>query len=272
MEEKVQRLEDILRAYHSILVAFSGGVDSSFLLYMAVRTLGAHNVLAVTADSPTYQREHLKEAGQFALECHAEQIIVHTEEMKDVSFVENSARRCYFCKAELFKKLSAIADERSIRTIVEGSNADDASDYRPGFGAIDEYGVRSPLKEAGLTKGEIRALSRRFSLPSWDKPQSACLSSRIPFGVPIDTDKLAKIEQSEAALTGLGFRFVRVRLHGDTARIELEADEMHKLADPSLRRQVTTQLKKIGFHFIVLDLECYRPSGLSFNKTDQGAV
>ena len=252
----------MIRGFGSALIAFSGGVDSAYLAYVASGELGGR-ALAVTGDSasyPTFQRELAdKLTGQFGI-LHE---IVYTDEFSDANYTTNPPDRCYYCKTELYSKLSDLAAERGYAVICDGTNADDASDYRPGRKAATERGVRSPLLECGFTKSDIRELSRRASLPTWDEPASACLSSRIPYGQVVTIQKLSMIDRAEMALKALGFRQVRVRHHGDVARIEISADEMALALNLEMSRKISDSIKPLGFKYVALDLEGYRTGSLN---------
>lgn len=262
LEEREQNLRALLRGYSSAIIAFSGGVDSAYLAYVANDEL-RERALAVTGDSasyPTFQRE-LSEQLTNRFGIYHE--IVFTEEFDDPNYTSNPANRCYYCKSELYTKLNALKLERGFAVICDGTNADDVGDYRPGRQAARELGVRSPLEECGLTKAEIRELSRRAGLPTWNEPASACLSSRVPYGQMVTIEKLSMIDKAEMALKQLGFRLVRVRHHGDVARIEIAEEEMRRALDPEMTRQMSAALKAFGFKYVTLDLEGYRTGSLN---------
>jgi len=244
------------------VLAYSGGVDSSVLLCAATEVLGP-NLIAVTAISETYPPAELEPAKRFAASLGVRQRILATEEITRDAFSRNAPDRCYHCKQELFGKLRQIADAEGIAYILDGTNIDDLSDHRPGRKAAGEFSVRSPLAEAGLTKQEVRALARRMDLPMWDKPSLACLSSRIPYGTPITRDLLKNIQAAEDAIRGLGIRQVRVRHHGDTARIEVELDDLVRLAAGDVRQRIVDAFKELGYVYICLDLEGYRTGSLN---------
>ena len=248
-----------------VLIAFSGGVDSSFLLKVALDALGKDNVLAVTADSETYPRTELKEASDLArnLGLDGRHRIIQTSEFKIKKFSENPPDRCFYCKYELFSKLKKIARESKISYVLDGSNYSDRDDFRPGRKAINKLKIRSPLLESELTKQEIRKLSKKLGLPTWNKPAFACLSSRIPYGENITLEKLNRIEKAEEFLRSSGFSQLRVRDHQGIARIELEAKELSKLMNQDLRKKVYQKLKSFGFSYVTLDLLGYRTGSMN---------
>lgn len=258
---KEQALRDTLSSLGSVVVAYSGGVDSAYLACVAHDTLGDRAV-AVTADSPSYPEHHrrlaIEIAGRFGL--HHE--IVHTNELERPEYRANPSNRCYYCKHELYTHLKPMAVARGA-VIVDGNNADDRGDYRPGRQAAREFGVRSPLDEVDLTKAEIRELAKRAGLPSWDEPASACLSSRIPYHHDVTDEKLRRIERAEQALGSLGFRVYRVRHHDDLARIEIARDEMARALDPEVGRAIVRELKAAGYRYVSLDLLGYRTGSLN---------
>ncbi len=262
LERKEAALDLALRELPSLIVAYSGGVDSAYLAYAAHRALGS-SVLCVTADSPSYPERHRQTARHVAEQFGFNHLVIQTAEMARPEYRANPANRCYFCKHELYTHLSSIARERGIPAIADGSNADDRGDYRPGRQAAREFGVRSPLEEAGLAKEEIRELSRRAGLPTWDEPASACLSSRIPYFSEVTDEKLRMIERAEAVLHDLGFRICRVRHHDTIARLELGRDEIARALEPDMAEAIDTQLRALGYGHVTVDLRGYRLGSLN---------
>lgn len=263
---KYQQLQALLQSYQRIIVALSGGLDSSFLLHAAVASVGAGNTLAAIGVSPSLAQSELKYAQAFAHDrglTEQEIILIPTEEFADANYSANPPNRCYFCKSELFQKLNALAAERQNEIICDGANASDIGDHRPGMKAATENNVRSPLLEVGLNKEEIRELAREFGLPVWDKPQSACLASRIPYGSPVTMEKLHRIEAAEAFLKSLGFRQLRVRHHDQLARIELPLDEMNRIINNGLREQIVVKFRELGFLFTTIDIGGFKSGGMN---------
>jgi uncharacterized protein len=261
MIEKERALRDTLSSLGSVIIAYSGGVDSAYLAYVAHDTLG-DRALAVTADSPSYSEHHRHMAVQIAERFGLHHEIIRTHELERPEYRANPVNRCYYCKHELYTHLSRIAaDRRAI--VVDGNNADDRGDYRPGRQAAREFGVRSPLDEADLGKDEIRELSHRAGLPSWDEPASACLSSRIPYHAEVTDEKLRAIERAEQVLRSLGFRVCRVRHHDDLARLEIARDELQRALAPAVAAVIVRELKAIGYRYVTIDLQGYRTGSLN---------
>ena len=260
---KQQLLRSLLKSYGKAAIGFSGGVDSTFLLREAVDVLGRDNALAVIADTPTLPRRELEEALRMAEQMDAQVCVVRPDELADPTYAANPPDRCYFCKRHVFSAIRDAAAAQGFTVVLDGTNADDAHDVRPGRRASGELGVKSPLAEAGVTKQEIREWSARAGLPTARKPAMACLASRIPYGTQITREALAQIENAEAALHGLGFPHCRVRHHGDTARIEVPEADIGRLLDPSLRQQAAQAVKAAGYRFAALDLLGYRMGNMN---------
>jgi pyridinium-3,5-biscarboxylic acid mononucleotide sulfurtransferase len=261
MIDKELALQRTLSSLESVVVAYSGGIDSAYLACIAQRTLG-DRAWAITADSPSYPERHRSLAVQIARQFGLRHEIIRTDELLRPEYRANPANRCYFCKHELYTHLSRIAADRHA-VVVDGNNADDRGDYRPGRQAAKEFGVRSPLDEVDLVKDEIRELSRRAGLTSWNEPASACLSSRIPYHVEVTDEKLRTIERAEAALRALGFRVFRVRHHDDLARVEVGRDEMARALEPEIGAAIVRDLKAAGYRYVTLDLQGYRTGSLN---------
>ncbi|MEW6104011.1 MAG: ATP-dependent sacrificial sulfur transferase LarE [bacterium] len=256
---KVKKIREILQGMESVLVAYSGGVDSSLLLYLV--SLECPNSLAVIANSFLYPKRELEEAKTMAENFGIDYIFIETDELKNPKFIENPPNRCYFCKNGLFLRLENIAKEKGISHIIDGTNLDDEKDFRPGMKAKEEFRIRSPLKEAGFTKNEIRALSKKLNLSTWNKPSFACLASRFPYGEKITKEKLKTVERGEEFLKDLGFKQLRVRSHNGIARIEVEKREMKKALE--LKDEIAKALKGFGFSYITLDLAGYRTGSMN---------
>ncbi|TET26985.1 ATP-dependent sacrificial sulfur transferase LarE [Candidatus Aerophobetes bacterium] len=259
---KLEILKEILRETESALIAYSGGVDSTFLLKIARDTLGS-DVLAVTADSPTYPSQEIQEAKALARKLSVRHLTIETEEFADSNFISNPPDRCYYCKKELFSKLRKIARENHLNHILDGSNLDDEKDFRPGMRAAREFGVRSPLREAGFTKEDIRQLSKELDLATWNKPALACLASRFPYGKPLTKQDLGRVGKAEKLLRDMGIGQIRVRHHGHIARIEVPRGEINRFLSDSFRKKLVDKLKELGYTYVTLDLEGYRTGSMN---------
>jgi pyridinium-3,5-biscarboxylic acid mononucleotide sulfurtransferase len=274
LEVKLDRLKKHLKELESVAVAYSGGVDSTFLLKIAHEVLG-DNAIAVTARSSTYPERELRETADFVLKMGIRQVVIASEELDIEGFADNPPNRCYYCKRELMAKTIEVAHSNNIRHVAEGSNADDTGDYRPGMQAVRELGVKSPLLEAGFGKEEIRILSKKMDLPTWNKPAFACLASRFPYGQKITADKLLVIDLAEQFLLDLGFRQVRVRHHGSIARIEVSAEERNNFFYSDVMDMIYEKFQQLGFMYTALDLRGYRTGSMNEfieparNKTKQ---
>jgi len=263
LAQKLERLRTTLQSYGSALIAYSGGVDSTFLLKVAVEALGRDKVLGVTARSESLTTRAFQLACDIAREHNLPQEVIEYSELDIEGYADNPVNRCYFCKSELFHRMRELADARGLAAVVEGSNADDVGDFRPGMKAAAELGMKSPLREVGLTKDEIRTLAREMGLPNWDRPSEACLASRFPYGEQITHEKLNQVGEAEGYIRGLGLRQVRVRHHGKVARIEVLPDDMPRLLDPATRQAIIAHFKQLGFHYITLDLQGYRTGSMN---------
>ncbi len=262
LRRKEQKLFDILRELGRVIVAYSGGTDSAYLAWAAGKVLGPE-AIAVTADSASMPESHKRDAEQFAQMFGLRHEYVETREFDNPLYAANSPDRCFHCKDELFTSLEELGRERGITNIVYGVNVDDLGDYRPGQNAAARHNVRAPLVEAGLTKAEIRELSRRAGLPTWDRPAAACLSSRIPYGTPVTVETVKLIERGEEAMRELGFRQFRVRFHGELVRLEIAPDEMPQALNLEMARKLTAIFKELGFLYVTLDLQGYRQGSLN---------
>jgi uncharacterized protein len=260
---KRDRLLEVLRALGGVAVAFSGGIDSTVVAKAAALALGSRAV-AVTADSPSVPRAEIDDARRLAQAIGIRHEIVPTDEFNDPDYVRNDGTRCYYCKSELYSRIEGLLPELGVSVVCSGANLDDRGDYRPGLKAAAEHRVRHPLQEAGFTKADVRALARAWGLPTWDKPASPCLSSRLAPGVSVTRERTARVEEAEKYLRGLGFRDCRVRLHeGELARVEVPAEGLARLAEPEARVALVRCLKGLGFRYVSLDLEGFRSGSLN---------
>jgi len=267
LSSKLRSLETILRDMQSVLVAYSGGTDSTFLLKVAANVLG-EKAIAVTARSETYTLKELHEARRTAAKIGAQNIVVHTKELDDPHFSSNPPDRCYYCKKELFTRLSELAKKNGLNCVIDGTNSDDERDFRPGMTAAVEFRVRSPLKEAGFTKEEIRTLSKEMHLPTWDKPSLPCLATRFPYGTQITREKIMQVASAEECLAGFGIRQLRVRDHGNIARIEVSRMDMPMFIDEKTATQIMEKFKALGYTYVTLDLQGYRMGSMNEPLTE----
>ncbi len=263
--KKYDELKDYIRSFGSVVVAFSSGVDSTFLLSAAKEALGDKNVMAVTASSCSFPLRELEEAKSYCKQLGVRHEIVESEELSIEGFSHNPTNRCYLCKHELFDKIRKLAAREGFSEVAEGSNTDDDGDYRPGLQAVAELDIKSPLRHVGLSKNQIRILSRYLGLPTWDKQSFACLSSRFPYGEEITKKKLEMVDKAEQLLLDLGFHQLRVRIHQNIARIELMPEEFGRFMEDQTREMVYSELKKLGFTYVTLDIKGYRTG--SMNET-----
>jgi uncharacterized protein len=263
LQAKRDRLLDVLRGLGGVAVAFSGGIDSTVVARAAALALG-DRAIAVTADSPSVPRAEIAGAKRLAEQIGIRHQVIRTEEFGDPDYVRNDGTRCYYCKSELYSRIETVLPELGVSVVCSGANLDDRGDYRPGLTAAAEHHVRHPLQEAGFTKADVRALARAWSLPTWDKPASPCLSSRLAVGVQVTPERTARVEAAEEYLHALGFRECRVRLHeGELARVEVPAEGIARLADPEARAELLRRFKELGFAFVTLDLAGFRSGSLN---------
>lgn len=264
LEHKLLHLREIFAAMDSVLVAYSGGIDSTFVLKVAYDQLG-DSAVGVTAISPTFPAVERETATRVAKEIGVRHELIETDQLTIPAFTENDANRCFHCKTDLYQLMDRLRKQRAPAVVVDGTNLDDLGDDRPGIRAAREWGVRSPLVEAELTKSDIRSLARDLGLSNWDKPAAACLSSRIPRGIMITREKLSRVEQAEEVLFAEGFRHCRVRDHGEIARIEIAQDELPRMLEGGRGTMISRRVKELGFRFVTIDLEGYRPGGVSID-------
>ena len=269
LAEKYQQLKAALACYDRVAVAFSGGVDSTLLLKVAVEVLGSEKVLALTANSPLYPEFETEESKSLAQSLGVRQLLIASTKLENAELIANQPRRCYHCKKALYQHFLQLAEEQGYQTVLDGSNLDDLDDYRPGQDALKELQIDSPLLEAGLTKAEIRSLSKQLQLPSWNKQAFACLASRIPYGTPLTPERLKQVEQCEQWLRQQGFANYRVRYHHELARVELPEEEIPRLLDNQFRQQLVAAFKAAGFTYVSLDLQGYRTGSMNETLLEQ---
>jgi len=262
LAEKQRKLFSVLRDLHKVIIAYSGGTDSAYLAWAAHQVL-KENALAITADSASIPESHKRDAEQIARDCGFQHEYIATHEFENPDYVKNDPSRCFHCKDELFDRLEEVARERGFEHIVYGVNVDDLGDYRPGQKAAKLHQVKAPLVEAGLTKAEIRELSRNANLATWDRPAAACLSSRVPYGTPVTIETIQTVEVGEESVKALGFRQFRVRFHGDLVRIEIAKEELSKALTSEMAAAFTAIFKPLGFHYVTIDCEGYRQGSLN---------
>jgi len=271
IESKEKELLEFIGKFKSVLVAFSGGLDSSVVLWASIKALGAENVLAVTSESASFASSEGISAREAAREVGLppdRHIFIRTEEMNNPDYVKNPSNRCYYCKSELFSQLKKIAEQKNIEAVFDGANVSDNSDFRPGQRAAQRLEIVSPLKEGGFDKEMLRELARKYELSFAERPAAACLASRIPYGTRITVERLKKVETAEAAVRAMGFEGFRVRYHGEVARLELRPDDIKSVIDNGTREKLVTEIKKAGFKFVALDLEGYRTGSLNRMLTE----
>jgi len=263
LDQKLEEMKSILRDLERVVVAFSAGVDSTFVLKVAIDTLGPENVVAVTAQSESLARQEFEQAVALAEQFGSEHVILETQEMHDPNYLANPENRCYFCKSELYTRLDGFLEQRGFKAVINGINVEDYSDWRPGIQAANEHEVIAPCAKAGMTKNDIRVLSERMGLPTYDKPASPCLSSRVAYGEEITPEKLKQIERAEECLRELGFRECRVRHHTNLARIEVPADQIERIAAGAIRTQIDARFREIGYNYVTLDLRGFRSGSMN---------